>query len=365
MSSTKELQESDEIRILLLRKQGVKFKEIAQKLDLPYSKVTGTYYKLRGRNSKVVRPKIKIALDQDNSGVINFLLQNSRSMNPNVSLSIQTPASSKSMSPNVNLTTQLSATNIEDVDKETDKSVNNSQTEFSLRNPTVKKKELAVQNIQLEKSWVSTLKEWKIPDWRKVVWIGESKFDITKILSSSARISSRNREAIDRDINKDGNLSLHRCCTVITLWGCISCESVGPVIRIAKYLGATAYVDMYEKYLLPYLSSLDRAFICIGCRLPGRRGKVINELSQERFGLEIQSWPSHNAALNPLEDVWTGIKSKLINIPSIMPVDFEGEIINLWNKTAVDEIISLVDSLPVRINAISSSLDKFNDRQLD
>lgn len=102
-----------------------------------------------------------------------------------------------------------------------------------------------------------------------------------------------------------------RCA--VNVWGAISKEGLGPLVRLSPSFTADAYCEILDYHLVPY--ALDGPFKD-GCyffqhdRSPVHTARAVQNLLQER-AVCVLDWPPKGADLNPIENVWGAMKESL------------------------------------------------------
>lgn len=68
--------------------------------------------------------------------------------------------------------------------------------------------------------------------------------------------------------------------------------------------------------------------------------------------VRTMKWPSYSPDINPIENLWSIVKSKLRGKRFQNKEELWTAIQNAWNDIPIETCISLIDSLPNRINSI-------------
>lgn len=106
-------------------------------------------------------------------------------------------------------------------------------------------------------------------------------------------------------------LSSGRC--TVNVWGAISKDGLGPLVRIEGRFQARSYCAILEKDFIPYV--LDGPFKDGCCLLQHDRSPVHTARSVtallEDLAIRTLEWPPVGADLNPIESVWGLMKKRL------------------------------------------------------
>ena len=101
----------------------------------------------------------------------------------------------------------------------------------------------------------------------------------------------------------------HVTCGV---WGWISMDGVGDVVRIDGRLTAEKYVRILEEYLLPSLRERNfhahhRPIIFVQDKSPIHTARVVREWFANQNVLQLLDWPIRGCDMNPIEHVWANM----------------------------------------------------------
>ena len=153
--------------------------------------------------------------------------------------------------------------------------------------------------------------------------------------------------------------------------GCFSRDGLGPLVRIQGNMDAIQYRNIMENHMLPhardkmsqnwvYQQDNDpkhTSKLLIGSLrrlLDGRRVRIPGWFSLN--GIQLFKWPSNSPDLNPIEHLWSQVKSKLKGHRFASKDDLWAAVEQAWGEIPIENVISLVDSMPKRINSVIRSL---------
>lgn len=197
-------------------------------------------------------------------------------------------------------------------------------------------------------------------DWKHTVFTDEKEFSVTP--NGRIRFYARSYEEYQEKHHK---LPL-RMRTKVKVWGVITRNGVGPLIRVDPHMNS----DQYTKQILePLLCNHEKRVELLGCgiRYPN---KLIWQQDNASFhhgptaraffkkhGITVMKWPPNSPDLSPIENVWNMIAYRLrlwqIKTGSIAP---EGDLFKavktIWESITLKECRMLFDSMPDRMNEL-------------
>lgn len=159
-------------------------------------------------------------------------------------------------------------------------------------------------------------------------------------------------------------LSSGRCS--VSVWGAISKDGLGPLVRIEGSFTGSKYCELLVKHLIPYV--LDGPFRD-GCymfqhdRSPVHKARAVSALL-ESYAVRQLPWPPNGADLNPIENIWAMLKKTLASRRLC-----GGTADQLWH--AVKEewealrgrpelVAALYDSMPRRVGQVIADDGEFS-----
>ena len=121
------------------------------------------------------------------------------------------------------------------------------------------------------------------------------------------------------------------------------------------FITAQAYLDhILEPVVYPFFQQFQwTGIIFMDDNAPAHRAKIVNEFKEQHFMTSL-NWPSNSPDLNPIENLWNVLKTRLQARnprPRTLP-DVKQAVIEEWDSITADEIDKYVDSMPEHIQAV-------------
>jgi transposase len=211
---------------------------------------------------------------------------------------------------------------------------------------------LRKKNIKDRLSFAKAHQHWTVADWRQVIYSDETKIN---------RFSSDGRKwSWGRDQSTLNQLNVKQTVKHgggnVKLWGCMTALGMGDMCKIDTILDSQLYLEILKGELKDTIADyqLDESkFIFQHDNDPKHTAKIIKEyLNTQEY--QTMVWPSQSPDLNPIEHIWSHIKSELNKYPQ--PAS---GMLELWERiqevklTVTKEIcLNLIDSMPRRMQAV-------------
>ncbi|KAH7944023.1 hypothetical protein HPB52_014354 [Rhipicephalus sanguineus] len=156
----------------------------------------------------------------------------------------------------------------------------------------------------------------KVSELDKARCVGEAAGVVTSKqhrVPSSARLNSLVNDLAVKDLSRNIQhvASSGRCS--VSVWGALSKEGLGPLVRLRGKFNAEAYCDLFESVVVP--SALDGQFpdglyFFQQDRSPIHMAKSTTRVLEE-LGMMLYEWPPQGANVNIIENVWGAMKKAL------------------------------------------------------
>jgi transposase len=216
-----------------------------------------------------------------------------------------------------------------------------------------KKPYLSAKNIKERLVWAKAHVYWTIDDWKRVVWSDETKID--RFGSDGLHyVWKRDYEPLQpRHIQQTvkhggGN---------IVLWSCITYQGVGYIVKIDETLDKELYKSILAEDLLATVDEYGinkDAMIFQHDNDPKHAAKAVREwLSDQPF--QVMKWPAQSPDLNPIENMWAMLKTKLYRNYERPPrgINEHWERIHeTWYRITKEECQKVIETMPERCRQV-------------
>lgn len=211
-----------------------------------------------------------------------------------------------------------------------------------------KKPLLTERHRQLRLTWAKERKDWGMEDWYKVVWSDESKFNL---FGSDGRVYIRRRvgedylpECVQSTVKFGGGS--------VMVWGCITCDGVGPMTKVDGRMNAKDYIGLLEKTLVPFMASMGPEYSFQHDNAPCHRAKSVTSWLVSKNIKQLDFWPPQSPDLNPIEHAWDILGKKMEDKKPKSLKELEERLKEEWLKISPIEIQKLIRSMPKRVAAV-------------
>lgn len=138
----------------------------------------------------------------------------------------------------------------------------------------------------------------------------------------------------------------------IKLWGAMSYNGVGPIFWIKQNMTKEIYLEILETIMLPYAEeNMPLRWIYQQDNDPKHTAYVVKAWFAQH-NVEVLDWPSQSPDLNPIENLWKDLKSRISNKKTSNKNALWEEIQKEWYATPVETCRKLIDSMPRRCKAV-------------
>jgi len=139
----------------------------------------------------------------------------------------------------------------------------------------------------------------------------------------------------------------------VMIWACLDGQGPGPIYFVEGTMRQDQYKMILETVLLPHIASrnyIDGSFLFMQDSAPCHTAKsVITFLNSKN--IPLLDWPGNSPDLNPIENVWSTLKSIVYSLDNTNVAKLKENIFNTWHndKRIKDMIIKCIQSMPQRI----------------
>ena len=244
-----------------------------------------------------------------------------------------------------------------------------------------RKPPISEQNRRVRKSWAEAHRNMSVQDWSLVLWSDETwindgpispNFITRKVSLSSYFIIKiylylqkiKPGEEYDNECVSDK----YRKSNSWMFWGCFSGSTKGPCVFWEKEWGNIT-AESYREHILPHVVEQMRTFVEQAGRClyfmqdnaPSHKAASNIEYLQNN-GIQPIFWPAFSPDLNPIEAVWSMMKSFIqLRYPEFersgqRPIGEVRSIIqDAWDSITSEQLYCLILSMPRRLQAAIDS----------
>lgn len=132
----------------------------------------------------------------------------------------------------------------------------------------------------------------------------------------------------------------------INLWSCIKSDGPNRIHIFENTMDAEMYKEILCSNILDLFIS-DNNLIFQNDNDPKHRSKSVDGLLKE-LNIVNLSWPSYSPDLNPIENVWHLLKSKMNTVECNTKEEFIRHIENKWKEIDINTINNIIKNMPNR-----------------
>ena len=188
---------------------------------------------------------------------------------------------------------------------------------------------------------------WTIDQWKQVLWSDESKFLLRK---QGSRVV---RRPVGTRYSDEYTIKTIKHDDYVMIWGCFTWNGVGKLHQIKGIMDSEMYRQVLIHQMIP--SSRDlfgrNNFIFQHDNDPKHTSGIVKRYIENK-GLNLLPWPAQSPDLNPIENLWSELDSRLSKRTcntetQLMTVLQEG-----WANLDHNYLQKLVESMPRRCKAV-------------
>lgn len=220
------------------------------------------------------------------------------------------------------------------------------QSAFTKRSPFV-----SPSNRVIRVQWARDHLNWTREQWRTVLFSDESPF----VLRFNRRTRFYKRVgAPPRPENFTGTVKHDR---KVNIWGCFAGHGVGRLYKVDGILEKYQFLRILMHELLPSAETLfpnNAPWIFQQDNDPKHTARI-NRAYVHANNINVLPWPSQSPDLNPIENLWSILDSRLKDRNPQNEDDLFQCLQDGWNNLPVTLLENLVDSMPARCQAVIDS----------
>ena len=178
-------------------------------------------------------------------------------------------------------------------------------------------------------------------NWNEVIFTDEAKFDCG---AHRHRVWYKGRPPHIRTKKHAPKLNAR---------GAFSVKGVSTLSLFEQNMDAILFVNILRTHYVPFAKQYHRrkSFLLMD-KDPKHTSKLAKEFMKEEGITWLSDWPAQSPDLNPIENIWGLMKQKLAPMPIQALDELENELDNLWSSMSTEYLITLVESMPRRIQLV-------------
>jgi len=206
---------------------------------------------------------------------------------------------------------------------------------------------LSEANVFKRYQFALKYQSWRGIRWRTVVFSDESAF---RLVSPNGRAFVRRTE--EERLEADTIQYSSPTSSIVMVWGIISRDGIGPLVRITEQIEAKTYLNFFRYRLWRHYPGLyDGTQIFQADNARPHVAEIVKKWF-DKYHIHCMDWPSKSPDLNIIEDIWNKIKFEIRGKIFENQDDLWEEVQYHWNQASLDFINKLYDTLPARIETV-------------
>ena len=220
-----------------------------------------------------------------------------------------------------------------------------------------KKITIGEKNRKARVDWCRGKRRWTVEtDWCKIIFSDEMKV----VLGTDRKIYVWRKadEKFNRDCLGVEDARSPRAGISAMFWGCLSIDGVGTITEVDGNINSAKYISVLDTNLWPVITKnfLNKPWILQEDNCPVHRSAMTTDWKTQQ-SIETLTWPSQSPDINIIENVWRMIKIRLER--RLEDISNRADLIRvvkeIWEDINSEDIISLYESIPKRIEAVIKS----------
>lgn len=197
--------------------------------------------------------------------------------------------------------------------------------------------------------WAKERQSWTVDDWMRVIFSDESRICIGQGDDAGTFVWCRSNKIYEDNC-------LKKTCKFpqsLMIWGCMSGKGMGEMTVITSSINAQVYVEILDTFLIPSIERMfgDGSILFQDDNASCHRAKSVKTFLQERHIMSM-AWPANSPDLNSIENLWWKLKKMVHDKAPTCKADLATAIRQRWRQTDEVYCLSLVKSMPQRIQAV-------------
>jgi transposase len=139
------------------------------------------------------------------------------------------------------------------------------------------------------------------------------------------------------------------------VWGCMSAAGVGKLVVVDGTLDSDTYIQILKEAMIPSAQALHNGYMVFQQdNAPAHTSKKTKTFLQEHR-IQVLPWPAKSPDLNPIENLWQILESKVRPRMSSSLVGLKEALMDEWKKISKETCQKLIQSLPKRCKACTKA----------
>jgi len=211
-----------------------------------------------------------------------------------------------------------------------------------------KKKQLLTTAMKKKRyNWAKKHKDWSENDWGRVLFSDESHFFVQGFNPKFVRCSPKEK------LKEDHFVQTVKHPEKKMFWGCFSINGPGTLIPVEGMMNSKTYLPIIERRVSRELATLHPDAIFQQDSAPCHKAKIVTNCFK-KLKIRVLDWPGNSPDLNPIENLWSIVKSRLRKLDCTTKTKLIQSIIHVWfHDEEIKKICkNLVLSMKQRVNLL-------------
>ena len=210
------------------------------------------------------------------------------------------------------------------------------------------KKQLLTKKMKSKRlTWAKKHKTWTVEEWKKVLFSDESHFYVRGEHSRFVRRS------IEESLNSHHVNQTVKHPQKKMFFGCFSYAGVGSLFPLEGMMNSDRYIDVIKKVIPNLKNAFPGEGIFQQDLAPCHTSKKCAKFMSEN-DVKVLDWPRNFPDLNPIENLWFIIKSRLLKKDCATKRKLTEATIEVWyrDEEIAEKCKKLVESMPNRVTEL-------------
>ena len=216
-----------------------------------------------------------------------------------------------------------------------------------------KKPLLTAEEKRKRLQWANEHKTWTVDKWKNVIWADETAFTL---IWEGREYAWTKKDAPDILVDEAVTPTKKFGGGKLMVWGCIIYEGTGFFCKIDDTLDSPLYCKILRKELMDTIEyyDLDASTVIYQHDNDPKHTSEVAQETLDDLGIDTMKFPTYSPDLNPIENYWAYLKTKLRDKKQIYSTLGE-----LW-EAVQDEVAilneklcqNIIASMPERVQAV-------------